>query len=70
MAKIAKPAGKTKGTKGTPVGETTSNLNPEEMAPMNFKVPLSFKREFKTYASENDMSMRDLLERAFAEFKK
>ena len=68
MAKIAKP----KGTKGKPVTQTTNNLNTqeEEMAPLNFKVSKSFKREFKTYASEHDMSMRELLEKAFNEFKK
>lgn len=69
MAKINKPASKAKGTKGQPITQTTNNLESEELAPLNFKVSKSFKREFKTYASERDMSMRDLLEKAFEVYK-
>ena len=70
MAKIDKPASKAKGTKGKPSLETTMNLDSEETVLLNFRVPLSFKREFKTYASERDMSMRDLLEKCFNSYKK
>lgn len=69
MAKIERPTGKAKGTKGKPLADTTTNLDAEELAPMNFKVSLSFKREFKIYASEHDMSMRNLLEKAFQSYK-
>ena len=70
MAKIAKPTNSSsKGTKGVPVNQTTTNLDTEELANMNFKVSASFRREFRTYASEHDMSMRELLEKSFNAFK-
>jgi hypothetical protein len=65
MAKIAKP----KGTKGKPVAQTTDNLDTEDLVGLNFKVPASFRREFRTYASEHDMSMRELLEKAFEAYR-
>lgn len=36
---------------------------------MNFKVPAAFKREFKTYATELDMTMVDLLQQCFYFYK-
>lgn len=69
MAKTGKPPGKAKGTKGLPAQETSKNLESEETVPLNFKVSTSFKREFKTYATQHDMSMRDLLEKTFYEYK-
>ena len=69
MAKIPKPASKAKGTKGNPAAQTTDNLEAEELAAMNFKVSASFKREFKTYATQQDMSMRELLEKAFYQYR-
>ena len=69
MAKIPKPASKAKGTKGNPVQQTTENLASEELAALNFKVSPSFKREFKTYATQQDISMRELLEKAFYQYR-
>jgi hypothetical protein len=72
MAKITKPASaaaKSKGTKGQPVAQTTDNLETEDMTTLNFKVPRTFKRDFKTYATEQDMSMRELLEKAFEMYR-
>ena len=70
MAKIAKPGTKnTKGTKGTPSKETTANLEVEELVAMNFKVDKSFRRAFRTYASDNDMSMVELLKKSFEVYK-
>ena len=67
MAKIAKP----KGTKGKPSSQTTDNLNDreEELAPLNFKVSRSFKHEFRTYASERNITMRELLVRMFEDYR-
>jgi hypothetical protein len=65
MAKIQKP----KGTKGKPTQQTTANLESEELVAMNFKVDKTFRREFRTYASDHDMSMVDLLKKAFEEYK-
>lgn len=70
MAKIAKPASKaTRGTKGAPTQETTANLESEELVALNFKVDRSFRRAFRTYASDQDMSMVDLLKKAFEVYK-
>lgn len=42
----------------------------EELAPLNFKVPLSFKREFKTYAASKDIFLHELLKRGFEAYRK
>lgn len=68
MAKIQKPASK-KSTKGVPTPQTTTNLENEELVAMNFKVDKAFRREFRTYASDHDMSMVDLLKKAFEEYR-
>ena len=67
MANIAKPTGK--GTKGKPAAETTDNLESEELVGLNFKVPASFRRELRTFASQQDMTMREVVERAFYEYR-
>lgn len=71
MAKIKRPARTTKGTP-PPEVEVPTNLSrsaDQELKPMNFKVPAAFKREFKTYATELDMTMVDLLQQCFYHFK-
>lgn len=71
MAKIKRPARSTKGTP-PPDFEASTNLSrnsDQELKPMNFKVPAAFKREFKTYATEMDMSMVDLLQQCFYFYK-
>jgi hypothetical protein len=35
------------------------------LKPLNFKVPAEFKREFKSYATQMDMSMVQLLQDCF-----
>lgn len=47
-------AGKPETTKGTP---------------LNFKVSAEFRREFKTYAAQNNMKLNQLLYEAFAALK-
>jgi hypothetical protein len=37
--------------------------------PLNFKVPLDFRREFKTYAAQHNKKMNQLLYEAFAALK-
>ncbi len=71
MAKIKRPARSTKGAP-PPEFETPTNLSrsgDQEIKPMNFKVPAAFKREFKTYATELDMTMVDLLQQCFYFYK-
>ncbi|GIV32412.1 MAG: hypothetical protein KatS3mg030_714 [Saprospiraceae bacterium] len=71
MAKISKPK---RATKGAPPAEDEAPVNlkrsaDQELKPMNFKVPAAFKREFKTYATELDMSMVELLQQCFYFYK-
>lgn len=71
MAKINRPVRKTKGAP-PPEFEASTNLTrnaDQEMRPLNFKVAASFKREFKSYATEMDMTMVDLLQQCFYYFK-
>jgi hypothetical protein len=62
MANVPKP----KAGKGTPppLAKTVENLerpDPAGQAPLNFKVPDEFKREFKTYAAQRGISMTKVL---------
>jgi len=62
MAKAPKPTG----TKGLPVQEASTNTNKShEFVGLNFKVDSGFRREFKTYAAEKDISMNALLKEMF-----
>jgi hypothetical protein len=72
MAKIPPPT-KSKG-KGTPppTSATVGNLDksePTRLTPLNFKVPAEFRREFKTYAAQHDLSLSKLLQESFRVLK-
>ena len=41
-----------------------------EKKPLNFKVGVDFRREFKTYASTHDLKLNRLLELAFESYRK
>ncbi len=69
MAKVPPPRGK-----GAPPEPEAilGNLNidePGSAVPLNFKVPSSFKREFKTYAAQQGKSMSRVLIEAFALYR-
>ena len=71
MAKIKKPVFN---RKGAPPSEIEASINltrepDQELKPLNFKVPAEFKREFKTYATQMDMSMVTLLQACFEFYK-
>ena len=71
MAKINKPVFNRKGAP-PPELEASTNLSrmpDEELRPLNFKVRAEFKREFKSYATQLDMSMVDLLQTCFDYYK-
>ena len=40
------------------------------LSPLNFRVPASFRREFKTYAAGHDMKLNELLRRSFEAYRK
>ena len=68
---MAKPTIKPpKGTKGEPVQEPSATLTrSDELVALNFKVSPDFRREFRTYASERDISMVELLKDAYREYR-
>lgn len=41
-----------------------------KLVPMNFYVPVDFKREYKIYAAQKDMNMVDVLKSSFELYKK
>lgn len=41
----------------------------EELKPLNFKVPASFKREYKQFALDHDLSLVDILKLSFSKYK-
>ena len=66
MAKV--PRLKSRKGAPPPVQQAPANLekvDPNDLKPMNFKVPAAFHREFKTYAVVHGMSMLDLLREGF-----
>jgi len=42
----------------------------EGLAPLNFRVPMSFRREFKTYAAQHDLKLNELLRRSFEAYRR
>ena len=41
----------------------------EELKPLNFKVPASFKKEYKQFALDNDLSLVDIIKLSFSKYK-
>lgn len=39
------------------------------LSPLNFRVPASFRREFKTFAARHDMKLNELLRRSFEAYR-
>lgn len=39
------------------------------LAPLNFRVPAAFRREFKTYAAQHDLKLNELLRRSFEAYR-
>lgn len=69
MAQIPPPKA-VQSRKGAPPAmmQTVGNLDkpePTSTVNMNFKVPPDFRREFKTYAAQQGISMLDLLQEGF-----
>lgn len=67
----APPARKTKG-EPPPHSKPSQNLTknvPDKLRPLNFRVPAAFHKEFKLYAANHEISMLDLLQKAFESYK-
>jgi hypothetical protein len=43
---------------------------PEGLEGLNFKVPASFRREFRVFAAQRDMSLVELLQASFETYRK
>jgi len=69
MARVPPPKRSAKGTPPPPT-KTVDNLRKPETgttapAPLNFKVPPDFRRDFKIYAAQHGMKLNELLYEAF-----
>lgn len=42
----------------------------DELTPLNFRIPSSFRREFKTYAATHDLKLNELLRLCFISYRK
>jgi hypothetical protein len=40
------------------------------LTPLNFRIPASFRREFKTYAAKHDLKLNELLRRCFDAYRR
>jgi len=40
------------------------------LSPLNFRVPATFRREFKTYAARHDLKLNELLRRSFEAYRR
>ena len=41
----------------------------EEIVPLNFRIPASLRREFKTYAAQHDMKLSELFRASFNAYR-
>jgi hypothetical protein len=51
--------------KAAPAEEKEANL-----APLNFRIPASFRREFRTYAATHDLKLNELLRLSFEAYRR
>jgi len=67
------PPPKKKSKEAPPVQEEAmNNLNtsdPEQMVPLNFRVPASFRKEFKQTALDHDLTSVGLLYKLYEDYK-
>jgi hypothetical protein len=79
----AAPAPDMPGRAGSPAPEIPAEADPGHQAPtdsgrigearlspLNFRIPASFRREFKTYAARHDMKLNELLRRSFEAYRR
>lgn len=71
--KMIAPPPKKKNKEAPPVQEEViNNLNtsdPEQMVPLNFRVPASFRKDFKQTALDHDLTSVGLLYKLYEEHK-
>lgn len=52
-------------TPGVPPRSVEAAASQSRTEPLNFRVTADFRRRFKVYAAEHDLSLSELLEKAF-----
>jgi len=65
MANASRPGTEHKSVSLAETMAQSNDFQSEALAPLNFKVTKAFRREFKTYASQHDMKMVELLHEGF-----
>jgi len=60
--------------RAAPPAPSSTPANPakakgEELVPLNFRIPATFRRAFKTYAAEHDMKLNELLRHCFDAYR-
>jgi hypothetical protein len=50
-------------------GAEQAGATREEIVPLNFRIPASLRRAFKTYAAQHDMKLNELLRVAFEAYR-
>lgn len=69
MAKVPPPRGKGEPPPPSTVAGNLDKPESEALVPLNFKVPATFRKDFKLSAAANDINMVELLFKAFALYK-
>lgn len=73
MAKLERPKRRVGKGAPPPIEQPSQNLSKtpnQEVTTLNFRVPKDFKKEFKQYALDHDISMVDLVMKCFEYYKK
>jgi hypothetical protein len=65
MAKASQPGKRQKSVSPAATMVHRKDSESATLAPLNFKVTKAFRREFKTYASQHDMKMIEVLHEGF-----
>ena len=65
MAKASRPEKRQRSVSPAATIAHRTDSESAAIAPLNFKVTKAFRREFKTYASQHDMKMVELLHEGF-----
>lgn len=66
---MAKAPPSLKSSERSPLGQNRDEAASSGTMPLNFKVPVDFRREFKTYAAQHNKKLNQLLYEAFAALK-
>jgi hypothetical protein len=71
-APAAAPAAAPKAVARSPAREpaTEPQVKEANLTPLNFRIPASFRREFRTYAATHDLKLNELLRLCFEAYRR